>query len=126
MYFHHASTSTDISMLESEERLPARLGKVSAGRRERERGLSNHQVQTSLVPGVGFEWEMVGSFAAYQADRVARQGKVGALGHSAPRCLHVGEGDERLPTPLATQVIQDEHAVRLELGKNSKTRPCIE
>lgn len=61
---------------------------------------------------------MLSSFAAHQADRVARQGKVGVLGHSTPRCLLAGEGDERLPTPLATQVIQDEHRVRLKLGKN--------
>lgn len=65
---------------------------------------------------------MVGSFAARQADGEARQGKVGALGHSTPRCLLAGEGDERLAAPLATQVIQDEHRVRLELGKNRNTR----
>lgn len=49
---------------------------------------------------------------------MAREGKVGALDHGTSRRLLAGEGDERLPAPLATQVIQDEHRVRLELGKN--------
>lgn len=60
------------------------------------------------------------SFAAHQADRVASERKVGALSHSTPRCLPAGEGDERLPAPLATQVIQDENRVRLELEKELK------
>lgn len=55
------------------------------------------------------------SVAQGQVDLLAIETVAGALGHSLPGELLAGEGDKGLATALATEVVEDENGVGLEL-----------
>lgn len=66
----------------------------------------------------GVEREMEGwwSVTEDQMDLLAVESVVGALGYGPPGDLLTGEGDQGLAAALATEVIQYENGVWLELG----------
>lgn len=49
-------------------------------------------------------------------DLLAVEGVVGALSYGPPGDLLIGESDQGLAAALATEVVQDENGVWLELG----------
>lgn len=51
-----------------------------------------------------------------QVDLLAVEGVAGALGYGSPGDLLTREGDQCLAAALATEVVQDENGVWLELG----------
>lgn len=63
-----------------------------------------------------------GSVAEDQVDLLAVEGAVGALGHGPPGDLLTREGDQGLAAALATEVVQDEYGVWLELQKKDGDR----
>lgn len=50
-----------------------------------------------------------------QVDLLAVEGMVGALGYGPPGHLLTGEGDQGLATALATEIVQNENGIWLEL-----------
>lgn len=58
-----------------------------------------------------------------QVDLVAIEGVIGALGHGLPGDLFTGEGYQGLATALATEVVQDQNGIWLQLqGENKQTQ----
>lgn len=60
-------------------------------------------------------------------DLLAVEGVVGALGYGPSGDLLTREGDQGLATALATEVVQDENGIWLELqkkNKNNKNNKC--
>lgn len=55
-------------------------------------------------------------------DLLAVEGMVGALNYSPPSHLLTGEGDQGLAAALATEVVQNENGIWLELQKKLKIK----
>ncbi len=54
-----------------------------------------------------------------QVDLLAVEGVVGALGYGPPGDLLAREGDQGLAAALATEIVQDENGVWLELQRKN-------
>lgn len=89
-----------------------------------------HWDQLELVQFSGVSWEMSAlqwevqlsqwSVTEDQVDLLAIEGVVGALGYGPPGDLLAREGDQGLAAALATEVVQDENGVWLELKKKKR------